>query len=78
MKKISYADLAALAEDERIALIIEKVREGLSVGFIVESTDNKAKGNRYLEKIQKALPPLKIDRSTTGAQGVEFIRVRLL
>ncbi len=72
-----YADIAELSEDERINLIAAAVKTGKATGFMVDKPGkDDSKGNRYIEKLKKLVPNLKVDVRVDGpVKNVEFIKV---
>jgi len=77
---ISFSDLQQKSELERIEAILTHLKKDLRVGFIVESRENCAKGDRYLATLRQMLAStdvLEIKRHITGAPEVEFIQLKL-
>lgn len=69
-----YADLADLPEDERIHIIGQSAADGKVVGFF---TDDDAKADRYIAKLTKWYPTVRvIDRKRDVlVPSTVFVRV---
>ncbi len=67
-----YADLYALAEDDRITIIGQQVEKGLTVGFVVEDND---KADRYIEKLMNRFPVDVVARGSSPVKGTILVKV---
>jgi hypothetical protein len=73
-KPQAYLGIHALEEDKRIALIGEAASKGQRVAFHVD--DEPGKADRYIEKLLKRFPHLKVDNRFKGpTPGVETVIV---
>jgi len=67
-----YADLADLAEDERIAIIGKTAEGGKSVAFI---TDDTAKADRYIRKLLLDFNVRVLDRGDGPVKNTVYVKV---
>jgi len=73
-KPQAYLDTHRLDEDRRIAMIGEAASKGGKIGFHVD--DEPGKADRYIEKLLKRFPHLKVENRFKGpTPGVETVIV---
>ena len=72
-RKPVYADLGDLEEDKRIAVIAGQVRAGKVVSF----TDDNAKADRHIAKLQQSIGVTLLDRGSEalGVKNTVWVKV---